>query len=56
MHFAESCQLSPTVQPDGNTRPKVMGESHVEDTECTLGNRTTTKKYLLLERKGPGGN
>lgn len=57
MHFAESCQLSPTVQPEGgNTRPKVMGESHLGDTKRTRGSRTTATKYLLLERKDPGGN
>lgn len=57
MHFAESCQLSPTKQPEGrNARPKVREQSHLRDTKCTTGSRTTVKKYLFLERKGPKEN
>lgn len=57
MHFAESCQHSPTVQPEGgSTKPKVMGESHLRDNKCARDSRTSARKHSLLERKGPWGS
>lgn len=55
MHFAESCQHSPTMQPEGgSTKPKVMGESHLGDNKCARDSRTPARKCSLLERKGSG--
>lgn len=35
IHLAESCQLSPTAQPQGeSTRPKATGQCHLGDSKC----------------------